>query len=91
MDTPAKKIDKKPDEPYKDVLAFPETGEISLFKNRNYQVFVSIRLESSRMRTILCVSDLGAGPNLIRADVLDPSWLYSILQHDMLDICSTSN
>lgn len=28
------------DEPYSDVLAFPETGKVSIFKNKNYQVFV---------------------------------------------------
>lgn len=42
--TPAKKIHKKSDEPYKDVLAFPKSGEVSLFENINYHVTVSIGL-----------------------------------------------
>lgn len=38
------------------------------------------------MRPIVCIFDTGAGPNLIRADVLDTSGQGSIGQRDMLDI-----
>lgn len=38
--THVKTIDKGPKEPYRDVLAFPDTGEISVFKNWNDQVYV---------------------------------------------------
>lgn len=45
---PSEKEDKKkPDEPYKDVLKFLETGKVSLFKNKNYNVSVSIGLNLS--------------------------------------------
>lgn len=37
---------------------------------------------------MLSVFDAGTGPNLISADVLDPSWLHSVRQRDMLDSCS---
>lgn len=52
-------------------------------------MFISI--ESSLMRQILCVFDTRAGPNLIQADVLDRSWLDSIRQRNMPDICSVSD
>lgn len=35
---------KKPYEPYQDILAFPNTGRVSLFKRMKYKVFVSIGL-----------------------------------------------
>lgn len=68
-----------------------EKGAVLLSKNKNYQVSVCIGLESSQMRPILCVFDTGAGPSLIRTDVLDPSWLDSIRRHDMTDIRGAIN
>lgn len=74
VETPAKKADKKtPDEPYKDVLAFPDTGKVSLFKKKGYHFSVSIDMNLSRMRPLLCLFDTGASPGLIRAEVLDPA------------------
>lgn len=75
-----------PDEPYKDVLVFPETRKVSLFKNSNYQVSVSIAIHSSWMRQIICVLDSGMGANVIRPDPLDPTWLDSIRQENMPNI-----
>lgn len=88
----AKRTGKKmPDELYKAVLAFSETGEVVLFRNKNYQVSVSIGMNSSQMRHTICVFDNSAGPNLIRAKVLDLIWLDSIRQRDMPDIRTTSH
>lgn len=39
-ETPTKKTDRKTlDKAYKNMLGLPDTGEVSLFKNNNYQVF----------------------------------------------------
>lgn len=54
-----------------DVLSFPEIGEVSLFKNNDYQCSVSIRLDLSQVRSILFVFDTKTGPIFFRADVLD--------------------
>lgn len=51
-----------PDKPYEDIVAFPKTGAILLFKSRNYKVSVSIGFNSPRMRPIVCVFDAGDGP-----------------------------
>lgn len=89
---PAKKIDKKiPDKPYNDVLEFLKTGDVSLFKNKKYQVSVSLSKNLLQMSPIICVCDTEARPNLIRAHVLHPSWRDSICQCDMPDICSASD
>lgn len=48
VQTPAKKTDKKMlNKPYRGGLAFPEKGEVSLFKNNNQKVSVSIGISSS--------------------------------------------
>lgn len=62
------------------------TGKISLFKSKNYKVTVSIEINSSDMRPIVRDFDTGAFPQLIRAEVLDQSWLDNISQCDMLEI-----
>lgn len=92
VETPAKKTDKKtPEKPYKCILPFLETGLELLFKEKIYQVSVSIGLNSWKMRPIKFVFDSGAGPDLIRADILGPSWLDSVCKREMLDIRSTSD
>lgn len=91
MDIPVKKIEKNPEEPYKNLFAFPETGKVSLYKDRKYHFFVSFRLESSVTCLTICVSDSGAGPNSFRADVLNPNWLDNIHQLDLADIRSASD
>lgn len=47
VENPDMKITKKPNERCKDVLTFLETGDVSLSENKNYQVSVSIGLNSS--------------------------------------------
>lgn len=92
MQAPSKKTDKKtPGEPYKEVRVFPETGEVALFKKRIYEVGASIGMNSSRMRSIECGFVTGMCQSLIEADILDPSWLDIIRQHDMSDIRSACN
>lgn len=86
--TPNKKIS---DEPYKDLLAFPESGQLLLFKNRKYQVPVYIGINSSRVPRTICVFDMGAESKLILAEVLDPSWIDSICRCDIPDIRRASN
>lgn len=91
VDTATKKTSKKPDEPYKEMLEFPETGKVSLCQDTNYQVSVSIGPKSSRMRPIVCEFDTGTGPNLIRADILDNYCPDSIRKYNMPDMGSSSN
>lgn len=40
---------------YQEILVFPQTGDVSLFKNNRHQVSVSIWLNSSRMCPIICL------------------------------------
>lgn len=64
--------------------------KISLFKNKNHKVSVSVDLYSSCMRSIIYL--LGTGtPNLIPVDVLNRSWLDSIHQRDISDIRNASD
>lgn len=63
----------------------PDTTEVSPLKNQHYQAVVSIGLNSSQMLSAIRVLDTGMVPKLIWGDVLDPSWLDSIRQRDVLD------
>lgn len=65
VETFVNKIIKKRDELYNKVLAFPETEEASIYKKKNYQVFLPIELDSSRMHPIVCLFYTGAGPSII--------------------------
>lgn len=69
---------KKPDEKYQDILAFPETGEISLSKIKIYKVSVLIGVIFLPTHPDLCITHNGADQNLTSADVLDQSWLRNI-------------
>lgn len=60
------------DEQYKEVLSFPGTRELFLFKSKMDKVSLSIKLESLQLRPITCVFDSCAGPILVRADILEP-------------------
>lgn len=40
---------KRLDEPYQDILAIPENGEISDIKSENYKISLSIGFHSSHM------------------------------------------
>lgn len=51
-ETADRKTLKKLDKQYEDILAFPETGKVLLFKNENYKVSVKRRLSS------LCMSPI---------------------------------
>lgn len=63
---PTEKIgNQKPKKLYKNVLTFWETGEISICKNRNYQVSVYSSLNSSKIRPVVGAFDTGAGSNFI--------------------------
>lgn len=55
------------------------------------QDFRSGRNNPLCMRSMSLIFDDGTGPNLIRADVLSPGWLDSILQPVMLEIRGASD
>lgn len=74
---------KKPDEPYQDILTFPETDKVSFFKNKNYNTTVSIGLNTSYTRSIVRVQGTGASLRIIRANFLDQRWLDIIRPRDM--------
>lgn len=77
---------KKRDETYQDVFAFPETGEISLFKSKNYKLSVSIIFTLSCMRPNVCAFDTGGDLKLIRSYVLEQNWLHNFRQSSMPEI-----
>lgn len=63
-ETSPKNIAKKaPDELYEEAPAFPKTSDVCLFKKKNYQFFVSVGLNSSRMRPVVCVLDTDTSTN----------------------------
>lgn len=61
----------RPYEPCQEDLEFPATGKMLLSKSKNFKIAVFIGLLLSHLRPIVYVLDTGAGPNIIRADVLD--------------------
>lgn len=90
--TSAKKnTEKRPGEPYKDVLVFLEPREASLFKNKSSKVSAWIELNWLQMRIVLCIFCDGVSSKLIKADVLDHGWLNSISQLDMPYFWGVSN
>lgn len=57
-------IFKKPwTEPCQNILLFPETGKIQLFKIKNYKIPATIKQNSSRLCPIIRVLDTDKGPN----------------------------
>lgn len=79
---------RQPNEPCQEMLTFPETNEISLFKSKKHKFSVSIGIYLRRMRPIFCALDTGGGLNLIRANVSYASWQDLIHQHDIREIQS---
>lgn len=78
------KILKKPSvEPYRNILASPETSKNSLFKSSNSNISVPIRLHFLRMCHTKRAFDYSAGSNCIWAKVLNQNWLESIYQCGM--------
>lgn len=79
MNTPVRKTEKRmPGERFKDVVAFLETGEVSLFKNKDYQFSVFSRINFTQMRLIVCVFDTEACSNFVLVDVLQCDWLATV-------------
>lgn len=77
------------DELYQAVLPVSETGEILLLRSSDYMVLVSIGQTSLRMHSVSSVFDIGAGPDLVQAGILDPAWLDSFHARGMPEIRST--
>lgn len=71
---PTKKVAKNPEEQYKAVLTFSKIGKALHLKKTNYEVSVSIALNSSRVSLVVCVLDADRCPSLIWAYVFGP-WL----------------
>lgn len=71
--TIAKPLETPPETPYYEVLMFPETGKISSFISRNYNILKPIRLNSSRLRPITFVFYTSTGTTLLRKSVLHHS------------------
>lgn len=67
-------------------MAFLKAGEVSLFKNKYYKVSVSIGSNLLGLRPTFCIIDTRAGPSLLRADILDQSWLNTIRQRSVSEI-----
>jgi Aspartyl protease len=47
---------------------------VTLFQSRNYKVCVSLGVRSSVLAPVRAVFDTGAGPNLVRDDLLPRGW-----------------
>lgn len=77
---------KKSDKPYHDIVAFPTTAEVLLFKNKIYKVSAYIGFHSLHKRPAVYLFDIDVGPNITRAGVLDESWLKYNHQIEMLEI-----
>lgn len=71
--TATKKIIEKPEESYKKVPEFPDTGKISFLKTKDYMVAVSTKLKPSLIRCFTCMSETSLVPDLIQTDVLETS------------------
>lgn len=82
---------RTPHERYKDGLVFLETGDVSLFKNKDYQASIFIDINSSRIRRTKSVMDTGAASNLIQVDVFHRNQLDNIRQTGMPDIRGASH
>jgi hypothetical protein len=49
---------------------------VALLKSRNYKFCVSVGLTRNVLHPIMAVLDTGAGPNLIREDLLPKNWEF---------------
>lgn len=81
LEVPARKIgNQTSEEQYKYVLAVAETAQVSLFKNMDHHIYVSIVLNLSRIQLVVCLLDIAADKKLIGADSLHPSFLDNIYE-----------
>lgn len=55
-----------------------------LVKKRNFKVFVTIAIISSRMHPVVCFFNIDAEPNLVRASLFGTEYLDCIRQRNML-------
>lgn len=80
-----------PNELFPEILPFSETGKASLLNSKDYKISVSIGLYSLILYPVIFGFDTGACADLVRADVIDVSWLENIGQWDMVEIRSAFN
>lgn len=77
VDTPSRKIVRKPDVPYKDNLKFSKIGEV-LYWDKNYQFSITVGQELLQMHFNLLVLGIGAVLSLILGHALDLlGWMVS--------------
>ena len=49
-------------------------ASVTLFKSRNYKLCVSLGVSSTILSPVRAVFDTGAGPNIVRDDILPKGW-----------------
>jgi hypothetical protein len=49
-------------------------ASVTLFKSRNYKLCVSLEVSSTVLSPVRAVFDTGAGPNIVRDDILTKGW-----------------
>jgi hypothetical protein len=59
-------------------------GSVTLFQSRNYKLCVSLGVSSAILFPVRAVFDTGAGPNIVRADLLPPGWETLLVQNQPL-------
>ena len=64
---------------------------VTLFQSQNYKLCVSIGLTSRCLLPVRAVLDTGAGPNLIREDVLPIGWEHALIPGQTLPRVSNAS
>lgn len=81
----------QPDEPYNEVLDFPENRKLALFKNKDCQYPVFIGLDTPRKRSMVCILNTGMDLDQTWPAVLHLNRLASIHQRDITNMHSASH
>jgi hypothetical protein len=50
------------------------TESVHLFRSRNYKLYCSVGVSQAVLFPVRAVLDTGAGPNLVREDILPKNW-----------------
>jgi hypothetical protein len=59
-------------------------GSVTLFQSRNYKLCVSLGVSSAILSPVRAIFDTGAGPNIVRADLLPAGWEKLLVQNQPL-------
>lgn len=74
-----------------EVVAIAGADSVTLLKKKNCRVSVSIGLRFSYMHLLTLVPDTGAGLNITRSDILEPSSENQIRRREVPDLYSANN